>query len=271
MANYDDQLASRLELATAIGVEAGKLTLEYFQNDVKVERKHDNSPVTIADREAEQLLRGRISREFPDDAILGEEFGEQDGSSGYRWILDPIDGTKSFISGVPLYGTLVAVESQSQALLGVMHIPGTDECIYAARGGGAWYRRGTTDAVPARVSRCPSLANGLFTTTQIDLFDQRGARDAFDRLQDAAWMTRTWGDCYGYLLVATGRALVMVDPMMSIWDMAALQPILEEAGGTFTDWQGHATIHAQDGVATNGKVFEEVMNVTRDFPPLPSA
>src|SRR5262245_20769273 len=136
-------LTDRLELARAIAREAGDITLRYFcQDNYQVELKQDASPVTVADREAERHLRRRIGEAFADDGILGEEYPDQEGKSGYRWILDPIDGTKSFISGVPLYGTLVAVEHENRGVVGVIHIPGLDETAYAARGQGAWYVRG---------------------------------------------------------------------------------------------------------------------------------
>ncbi len=270
-ASLAGEISSRLELALAAAKEAGKLTLRYFQQDnYEVERKSDASPVTIADRSAEQLLRERISAKFPRDGILGEEFGEQvaevQSASGFRWILDPIDGTKSFISGVPLYGTMVGVEHEGRAVVGVVFMPGLDEGVYASVGQGAWRWRGTEGPVEARVSKRPKLADGLFLTSQIDTFAQRGAAAAYEALQRAALLTRTWGDSYGYLLVATGRAELMADPIMNIWDAAAVQPIVEEAGGKFTDWQGQATIHSGEAIATNGLVHKEVLAITRQFP-----
>jgi histidinol phosphatase-like enzyme (inositol monophosphatase family) len=260
-------LNERLELALAAAREAGKITLEYFRrDDLAIERKGDDSPVTAADRQAEEHLRKRIAEAFPDDAILGEEFPERAGTSGFRWILDPIDGTKSFIHGVPLYGTLVGVEYEDQSVVGVNLIPALDECVYAASGGGAWYAWGDREPAPARVSECPSLAQSLFLTSEAINFDHSGRRGVYDRLQAAARLTRTWGDCYGYLLLATGRADLMVDPIMEVWDAAALLPILEEAGGTFTDWQGRRTIHSREGVATNGRILDEVLAITRSAP-----
>lgn len=265
MSTNPAEINARLELALAIGKEAGRLTVDYFHQRVAAERKSDDSPVTIADREAELLLRRRISAAFPRDAIVGEEFGEQAGASGVRWILDPIDGTKSFISGVPLYGTMIGVEVEGRAEIGYVYIAALDEGIYAARGHGAWHFHGSAAPQRAQVSKCKSLREGTFVTSQVDTFDKRGAAEAFQRLQQAAYITRTWGDCYGYLLVATGRALVMVDPIMNVWDAAAIQPILEEAGGTFTDWRGSATIHGGEGIGTNGLVLDEVLAITKTF------
>lgn len=269
-AALSSEIARRLELAISAGKEAGRLTLRYFQQDnFQVERKSDASPVTIADRSAEQLLRERIAAAFATDGVLGEELGTTTGTSGFTWILDPIDGTKSFISGVPFYGTMVGVEHEGRALAGLVYMPGLDEGVFASVDQGTWHFRGDKEAQRCRVSRKTRLADGLFLTSQVDSFAKRGAGAAFDALQQAAYITRTWGDCYGYFLVATGRAEVMVDPIMNVWDAAAIQPIIEEAGGTFTDWQGNSTIHAGEGLATNGLLLDEVLSITRCAPPLP--
>lgn len=253
-------LQSRLALAVEAARGAGRVTLEYFCHDtLNVELKADDTPVTAADRQAEQYLRHRIAENFPDDGILGEELTEQEGTSGFRWIVDPIDGTKSFIHGVPLYSTLVGVEYEGESVLGVIQIPAMDERVYAARGLGAWHAQGDQTPRPARVSTRDGLAKSLFVTAEVLSFDRMNRRGAFDRLQAAARLTRTWGDGYGYLMVATGRADVAVDPIMALWDSAALPPILEEAGGTFTDWQGNRTYTAPEGVATNGLLLAEVL------------
>jgi histidinol phosphatase-like enzyme (inositol monophosphatase family) len=261
-----NDVTARLDLALAAAREAGEITLRYFRRDnFRIERKADDSPVTIADREAEQHLRDRIAAAFPHDGILGEEFGEQPGTSGYRWILDPIDGTKSFIYGVPLYGQLIGVEREQRSVVGVINVPALEECVYAAAGHGAWYCRGPSAEPPRRasVSRVPRLADGLLLTSELEGYAVVGRWDLLTRLSAAAWITRTWGDCYGYLLVATGRAEAMVDPRMHVWDAAALQPIVEEAGGTFTDWQGKPSIYTGNAVASNGLVAGEVLAITK--------
>ena len=256
-------ITARLELALHAAREAGQLTLRYFQTDgLAVELKSDASPVTVADRQSEQLLRERIAARFPRDGILGEEFPESPGTSGYRWILDPIDGTKSFIRGVPLYGTMVGVEQGGQSVVGVVNIPALDECIYASAGQGAWYQRGQSAVRKAQVSSRETLAESLLCSSDTR-FPTPSRADAYRRLQQAVGVSRTWGDCYGYMLVATGRAEVMVDPIMNVWDAAAIQPIVVEAGGTFTDWQGQPTIHSGEGIATNGKLLEQVLAITR--------
>ena len=258
------EIEERMNLAVVAAREAGWIALEHFgADDLCVERKADDSPVTVADRRAEEHLRHRIAESFPHDAIHGEELPDRPGDSPFRWILDPIDGTKSFVHGVPLFGTLVGVEHEGRPTIGVIHIPASHESVYAARGEGAWYVSGKAEPKPARVSQCPSLDQGLFLTSETKLWWDLGHGDAFYRLQSAARLARTWGDCYGYLMVATGRADVMVDPQLAVWDAAPLLPILQEAGGTFTDWQGDATISGGNGVGTNGLLFDEVLGLLR--------
>jgi len=263
----DQQVVQRLNFALEIAREAGNITLQYFRrDDLKVERKADKSPVTVADREAEKLFRNRIIARFPDDGILGEELGTREGTSAFQWILDPIDGTKSFIHGVPLYTTLVAVLHDNEPCAGVIHAPAVDETVYAAKGGGAWQlRNATSEPQPARVSNVARLDESLLVTTEISAFTTHRAQDAmpvFLELQRAARLVRTWGDGYGYLMVATGRAEVMIDPVVNLWDAAPLQTIIEEAGGHFFDWQGNPTVHAREAVATNGQVSAEVLAIT---------
>jgi len=254
----------RLNLARAAALDAGRLILGYYQSaTLTVDRKRDSSPVTIADREAEELLRKGISREFPDDAVLGEEFGESAGTSGYRWILDPLDGTKSFIHGVPLFGTLIGVEFENQCVVGVCHFPALNETAWGAKGLGAWWQPAGGEPRPARVSAVSSLSEALFCFTTVQGFARIGRQDAFDALISGCRLARGWGDCYGHVLVATGRAEVMVDPLMNVWDAAALIPIIEEAGGHFMDWNGAATAHSGNGISVNAKLRDSVLRITK--------
>ena len=265
-----EAITHRLDIARSIALQAGEVTLRHFQTrQLSVERKPDDSPVTIADREAEQLLRREIQAHFPEDAILGEEFEDIEGRSGYRWILDPIDGTKSFICGIPLYSTLIGIEFDGAAVVGVIHLPALREMVYAGSGQSAWHVVGDADPVPAKVSDRQTLADGCFVMSQVDLFAEYGRQDAYRQLEQKAYITRSWGDGYGYLLVATGRIEVMVDPVMHIWDAAAIQPVMEEAGGTFTDWQGNPTFTSGEGIGTNGKVLDEVLAITQNYPSRP--
>lgn len=259
------QLDTRLEFATQIARQAGEQTLELFRTvDLDVERKSDGSPVTAADRAAEELLRAQIAERFPEDAILGEEFGETPGTSGFRWVLDPIDGTKSFVSGVPLYTTLVAVLHDDQPQIGVVFAPAAGEMVYAARGQGCWHVVGSAEPRRCQVSAVDKLADAVFLTTSVRSFSTDrtpDARPVYDRLQSSCRISRTWGDAFGYLLVATGRAEIMMDAALSLWDAAALQPVIEEAGGRFFDWQGRATVHSEEAIATNSALSEQVLAV----------
>jgi len=258
------EFESRLNFARAAALDAGKLILEYYlSTSLTVDRKRDRSPVTIADRRAEELLRAGIAREFPGDGILGEEFGEQPGTSGYRWILDPLDGTKSFIHGVPLFGTLVGVEFEKQCVVGVCHFPVLGETAWGAKSLGAWWQPAGGEARPAKVSSVADFAQSLFCFTTVQGFSRIGRRDAFDALIEAAGIARGWGDCYGHILVATGRAEVMVDPLMNVWDAAALIPIVEEAGGHFIDWNGTATANSGNGISVNAALREQVLRITK--------
>ncbi|MCA9134383.1 MAG: histidinol-phosphatase [Planctomycetales bacterium] len=251
----------RLAVAVELARMAGASTLEFFQRDTfAVERKGDNSPVTIADKTAEQLIRAELERRFPADAILGEEFGGQSGTSEYQWIVDPIDGTKSFISGVPLYSTLVAVVRDGVCLAGVIYLPALDEIVFAARGGGAWHAVGKRQPTRCHVSS-RQLEEGLFVVSQVDSFARRRAQQKYQALEQAAYITRSWGDGYGYLLVATGRAELMVDPEANPWDLAAVQPVIEEAGGRFSTWTGQANAFGGDGVGSNGLVHEQALKI----------
>lgn len=256
------ELSDRLDFALRAAREASTLILRYYQNaDLAVDLKGDLSPVTAADRGAEELLRGLIEREFPHDGVLGEEFGERAGSSGYRWILDPVDGTKSFVHGVPLFGTLIGLEQNDRAVLGVCRLPALDEVVYAAEGTGAWWQRGAAQPTKARVTTTNRLADALCSYTAIELFDRQQRRATFDALVSACNATRAWGDCFGHILVATGRADVMVDPIMNIWDGAPLLPILREAGGTYMDWTGTETISGGDGVSVNAALKPAVLEI----------
>ena len=248
--------SSLLEFALDAVWQAGRITLGYFQTGVRVDRKADNTPVTIADRQAEKKLRELIHHHWPDHAIIGEEFGNTEKPSPYTWIIDPIDGTRSFVSGVPIYSTLLALTDGDEALLGIIHLPALNETIYAVRGGGCYW-----NGRRAQVSNVTQLTDAVLLTSELNIFSQYGRQAAWEKLLQMTYIQRTWGDAYGYALIATGRADLMVDPAIALWDAGPLQLILEEAGGTFTDWQGNPTIHAGEGIATNGKLLEQVMQM----------
>lgn len=270
----DPGVIERLESARAIALEAQGLILGRFaEAGACFDRKMDGSPVTAADRDAEDLIRGRIERAWAADGLVGEEHGRRDGTSEYRWVIDPIDGTRAFIHGVPLFGTLIGVQRRTaggwSCVAGVARFPALDECIWGAAGAGAWHtRRGEATPRACRVSRTARLADATvcFTSPQAMLevgersaAAPRGTREAFIEINRRALLTRGWSDCYGVLLVATGRIDAMIDPPMQLWDVAALVPIVEEAGGRLTGWDGCATDGTTGALASNGRVHEELV------------
>jgi histidinol phosphatase-like enzyme (inositol monophosphatase family) len=247
-------LGDYLDFATHLAWQAGRSTLAHYQTGVVVDRKDDRSVVTIADRHAEQLIRRTIATRYPDHAIVGEEFGDDGREAAHRWIVDPIDGTTSFVRGVPFFGVLIALEIEGEAQVGVCYFPALDEMIAAARGLGCrWNGRSTS------VSRVSSLNEATLVYTDARHVAAR-LGEHWAALQRDTAMQRGWGDCYGHCLVATGRADVMLDPRMNAWDCAALMPILQEAGGRFSDWRGVVTAMGGDAVSTNGHLHAEVLS-----------
>jgi histidinol phosphatase-like enzyme (inositol monophosphatase family) len=249
-------LSTLLDFALDAAWQAGRITLGYFQTGLSVERKGDKSPVTLADKAAEQKIRELINRYWPDHGIIGEEYGEQAGKGGLAWTIDPIDGTKSFVQGVPLYANLLALTDGKQPLVGVANFPALDETIYATQGGGCF-----SNGRRARVSSVGQLREAVLLGSEIGKHQYGDKWPAWERLVGATYVQRTWGDAYGYLLVATGRAEIMVDSVMNVWDCGPFQVILEEAGGTFTDWKGNPTIYGGESLATNGHLFKAVMQL----------
>jgi len=252
-----EELRGLLDFGVELAREAGEITLRYFRKEFETKVKANKTFVTEADLETESFLRRRINDKFPDDAILGEEEGGREGSSGRRWIVDPIDGTYSFVHGVPFYGVLLGLEVEGEPTLGVINLPALGEVVYAAKGLGCYL-----NGVRTSVSQTSKLEESLVLATDFGTCEQYGFGAAAAELQRRAGARRTWGDCYGYALVATGRADVMFDPVVAVWDCAALLPVLEEAGGTFTDWKGERTIYSGNAIATNGALFDEVMGIT---------
>jgi len=263
-----DELDRRLTFALEAARTAQELILRHFQSDdLAVDVKADASPVTIADRDAEQLLRQRIVDAFPHDAVWGEEFGETSGSSGCRWVLDPIDGTKAFVAGTPLFGTMLGLERDGECVLGVVRFPALDEVVYARLGGRCWRQRGAQPPRAQRVSPVAALRDALLCFTDVDGWVKVGRLEAFNRLCRCCRIARGWGDCYGHALVACGRVDVMVDPLLNPWDAAALVPIVTEAGGTFIDWTGRPTIHGGNGISSNGLLDSELLSILAAAPP----
>ena len=228
------ELPRLLDYALALAREAGTHTARHFGKPIEVETKSDLSPVTVADRETEELCRRRIAGDWPDHGILGEEFGTvPDRGSGFQWVIDPIDGTKSFISGLPLYTVLLALLKDGKPILGIIHQPILDETVWAGVGLGAYY-----NGSPTWLRQQADLSKAwLMCTDPTHLLHEYPSAGL--ELFNSESIIRSWGDGYCYLLVASGRADIMNDPRMNLWDLACLKPIIEEAGGIFSDLEGN--------------------------------
>jgi histidinol phosphatase-like enzyme (inositol monophosphatase family) len=241
-----ESVQTLLQAVTELSQASAATAMRWFGQTFDIDTKGDGSPVTIADRSAEEFAREWISARFPHDGVLGEEFPPLRPDAVRKWIIDPIDGTKAFVRGVPLWGTLVAVCEGETVLAGAACYPAVNEVVSGAPGEGCWW-----NGARAAVSTVDSLAQAtvLVTDDRFPEHPQRGVK--WRALAADSGVVRTWGDCYGYLLVATGRAEAMMDDIVNPWDAAALKPIIEEAGGVFTDWRGHHTAFGGDLMATN--------------------
>lgn len=249
---------TRYEVAVEAAQQAGRVALRDFDGDFNVEWKQDLSPVTVADREAEALLRTRLLGAFPEDGFLGEESGSTTGSSGFRWIIDPIDGTRNFVRRIPIWGTLVGLEYKTEQIAGVVEVPALGQMFRALRGDGAY--RGERRL---QVSAVNVLAEATLFHTGPSWFARAGRLDAFHELARQVQTERGYGDFYGHMLVAQGSGELMVEHGVHPWDMAALQPIVEEAGGRLSDWDDTPTIYRPDVLTSNGKLHAEALRILR--------
>ena len=252
-----ETLQTYLDFANETAFLAGRLTLGYFQSNLAIDTKADGSVVTAADRGAEQLIRERIERYFPEHAILGEEFGAVDKpGSTHRWIVDPIDGTRSFVHGVPIYAVLIGLEIDGVVEVGTAHFPAINETISAATGQGCYWNNLRT-----RVSDIQKLGDAMVLCNDPQACHKLGRGPAWERIAAAAKSRRGWGDAYGYLLVASGRAELMLDPAMCVWDCGPFPPIFRETGGYFGDLKGNPTIYAGEAMATSQQLLPEVLGL----------
>lgn len=253
---------NRYEVAVEAARKAGDLARAYYETTFDIESKADNSPVTIADRQAEQLIRALVTQHFPDDGFLGEEYGDQPGASGFRWVIDPIDGTRSFVRHIPIWATLVGLEYRGEQIGGVAYVPVFGQVYRALRGDGAF-----VNDRPIRVSDVGTLADSLMCYSSIRWFQAAGREQTFLELVRRTQRQRGFGDFYGFVLVAEGACDLMLEHGVHTWDVAALKAIVEEAGGTFTDWGGTPTTETPDVLASNGKVHAEALAILRGTTP----
>jgi myo-inositol-1(or 4)-monophosphatase len=250
-------LSDYLEFAVETAYLAGRISLGYFHTDIHAEFKSDDTPVTIADRKVEETIRRRIEKKFPGHDIVGEELGWKElQGSDFRWIVDPIDGTKSFVRGIPLFAVLIGLEIEGEIEVGAAYFPALEEMIAAGTSLGCWW-----NGRRARVSQVTDLSRGIVSCTNTKTFEQLGRQATWKRLLDSFYHQVGWGDAYGYLLVATGRIELMLDPIMNAWDCGPFPPILRESGGYFGDWKGNPTIYGNESLATSQILLPEILDL----------
>ncbi|WP_149184318.1 histidinol-phosphatase [Streptomyces sp. TRM49041] len=259
MADYHDDL----RLAHVLADAADAATMERFKAlDLKVETKPDMTPVSEADRAAEELIRSHLKRARPRDAVLGEEYGVE-GTGPRRWVIDPIDGTKNYVRGVPVWATLIALmeagEGGFQPVVGVVSAPALGRRWWAAKGLGAYAGRNLTSATRIQVSKVAKLADASFAYSSLSGWEERGRLDGFLELTRACWRTRAYGDFWPYMLLAEGSVDICAEPELSLWDMAANAIVVQEAGGTFTGLDGQPGPHSGNAAASNGLLHEELL------------
>ena len=256
MTQANGSLADDLVLALEMAEAADALTMQHFRAvDLTVDTKPDLTPVTDADRGVEQALRELVARRRPGDAVVGEEFGET-GAGARRWIVDPVDGTKNFVRGIPVWATLIALEHDGTPVLGVVSAPALGRRWWAGRGLGAF-----ADGVPIRTSAVSRLEDAQLSYSSLDGWAEQGGVGPLLELGKRCWRTRAFGDFWSHVLVAEGAVDVGLDPIVSLWDLAAVQVIVEEAGGTFTDLGGVRTPDGGDAIATNGLLHQAALDI----------
>jgi histidinol-phosphatase len=276
----DRDLTDRSEVMLEAARRAGELSLTYFQRaDLSVDWKANSTEVTEADREGELLIRSMIEKAFPGDAIVGEEHAARGGESGWTWYIDPIDGTRSFAHGVPLYSVLIGLERsdgggggagaparlaaqpRSRIVAGIIELPALGERVHATDGEGAWWERTGKPRVPARVSTCDRLDRALLCTTSFDYYKASHRTATLERLQGAVGSIRGWSDAYLFALAATGRIDIAIDPVMHPWDNSPFPVIFREAAGIFSSWKGEDRIDGGDGLAANPALHAQVLRL----------
>jgi myo-inositol-1(or 4)-monophosphatase len=257
-----------LKIALKTAELAEENILKFYQNDVGVEWKADKTPVTIADKGTEELARKFWAKETPGFGVIGEEFGIESPDAEYQWVIDPIDGTKSFIHGVPLFGTLIALYHKNVPIASVIRLPAMKSAVWAVNGGGAFL-----DGREVRASKVSQLNDALVLSGTVNTMEDKGFGEGFTKLRRSARLHRGWGDCYGYYLVAAGRAEIMVDPVVSLWDIAPFPLLMKEAGGKFSTIDGKTELFDANGkptapiyegftsIATNGLLHGAVLEM----------
>ena len=262
VAGYSDDL----RLAHVLADGADDLTTKRFRAlDLHVETKPDLTPVSDADRAVEDQIRGTLKRARPRDAVIGEEYG-QTGYGARCWVIDPIDGTKNFVRGVPVWATLIALMEKDEVVVGLVSAPSLNRRWWAARGGGAWTGRSLASASRLQVSSVTRLSDASLSFSSLSGWEEQDRLDDFMDLTRSVWRTRAFGDFWSHMMVAEGAVDISTEPEVSLWDLAALQIIVEEAGGVFTDLDGVARPDGGSVVCTNGHLHDEVLRTLGQQP-----
>jgi len=237
---------------------SGEVIKPYFRTTLNVESKQDNSPVTIADKKAEEVMREHIMREFPEHGIIGEEFGNYKEKAEYKWVLDPIDGTKSFICGIATFGTLIALLKNNKPVLGVINQPILNEFLIGNND------TAELNGKQVKLRSCDKLSDAVLLTSDHLSIEKYQNKDKFDLLIHKVKLYRTWGDCFGYYLLASGFADIVIDPIMSVWDTMSLIPIIRGAGGVITDYHGNDPVEGNSIIAALHGIHSEVINILNE-------
>jgi histidinol-phosphatase len=263
MPNSDSELQGFIDVALRASRRAEEVIMHYFGRDIVPEIKSDNSPVTVADKEAERVIIETIRSAFPDHGFLGEETGKSDNDSDYQWIIDPIDGTKNYIRAIPIFGSLIGLMRGDELIAGVSNTPAMNELIYAGKGIGAFAANGS----PIKVSDIPALSEAQISLGGMDHFEKISKLDSMLGVIRSSYRVRSIGDAYAYHLVATGRFEAVIESQIRIWDIAAQAAIIEEAGGRVTDLQGAPiTRESRTVIASNGHIHDAIVEHFRDNP-----
>lgn len=237
--------------------ESGKVIKKYFRTNIQIDSKNDNSPVTIADKTAEEVMRNMIMKEYPEHGILGEEFGEHNKGAEYQWILDPIDGTKSFICGAQTFGTLIALVKNNQPILGVINQPVLKEFLIGDNS------TALLNGEQVKIRECSNINSSVLLSTDHYAFGKHQNLEKYENLCKQVKLYRNWGDCYGYYLLATGFADIMIDAVMSIWDTMALIPVIKGAGGVITDYKGNDPLIGNSIIAASPEIHQQVLDILK--------
>ncbi|MCP4914026.1 MAG: hypothetical protein GY909_13020 [Oligoflexia bacterium] len=262
--NLDQELQSRMDFALELVKLVGARVHKKWSTPGQIQTKSDGSWVTDLDQVIEHEIRSQILKKFSTDGIIGEEFPQLNKMGKFTWTVDPIDGTSSLVAGVPLFGTIIGVIYQDEPVIGVIHIPLLEETVYARKGKGCWWKPSfSPQLIKVGVKETAMLTNATFSYSAPEYFKRDRSQYILKKIRKAVPYERMWGDCYGHLLVATGRLDIMVDPVLKIWDFVPLEVIIIEAGGVFHCFKGKSGLEKESGISTNSHLLKELLTIIK--------